>query len=75
VSESVLSYPPPDHVLRELGLETELRPDGVLLGYLPVTDAVRSPSGIWSSPSPSCASNGGYQRQGVKRHITSRVWA
>jgi acyl-coenzyme A thioesterase PaaI-like protein len=41
----VLSYPPPDHVLRELGLETELRPDGLLLGHLPVTDAVRSPSG------------------------------
>ena len=45
MSDSVLSYPPPDHVLRELGLETDLRPDGVLLGYLPITDAVRSPSG------------------------------
>lgn len=41
----VLAYPPPDHVLRELGLEVDLRPDGTLLGHLPVTDAVRTASG------------------------------
>jgi len=45
VTGPVLAYPPPDHVLRELGLEIDARPDGSLDGYLPITDAVRAPSG------------------------------
>jgi acyl-coenzyme A thioesterase PaaI-like protein len=45
VSRSVLAHPPPDHVLRELGLEVDQRADGTLRGHLPLTDAVRAPSG------------------------------
>lgn len=45
MTRSVLDYPPPDHVLRELGLEVDVRADGTLDGFLPITDAVRAPSG------------------------------
>ncbi len=41
----VLAYPPSDHVLGELGMEIDLRPDGTLDGFLPVTDAIRTGSG------------------------------
>ena len=45
MSRPVLDHPPPDHVLRELGLEVDQRDDGTLVGHLPVRDAVRAPSG------------------------------
>lgn len=40
-----MSYPPPDHVLRDLALEVEGRPDGTATGWLPVTPAVLAPDG------------------------------
>ncbi len=45
MTSPVLTYPPPDHVLGELGMEIDLRPDGALDGFLPVTDAIRTGSG------------------------------
>jgi len=38
-------YPPPQHILRDLALTVEHRPDGTSTGWMPVTPHIANPSG------------------------------